>query len=123
MTNLKETGELVNYTTDTALLVKDRVKDGADVQDAIALIPQLLGAGPAITGLSLLDDEARASTPVEVEALFNAQAQKLIDKGTKPHTAYAIISSAKAAYYTYAAIEAAKEQGRQEARAALTKSK
>jgi len=107
---MKETTELFDFIFESGAIAIKELADGAQWQDAIALLPQILKAGPAFAGLDDLKSEALNSTPQQVEDLFARQTTRLVGAGVEPFTANAIVAGLKGAYYTFAAIEKGKTE-------------
>ena len=105
---MKETTELLDFVFESGAIAIRELADGAQWQDAIALLPQLLKAGPAFAGLDGLKAEAIAALPQDVEDLFTRQTTRLVGVGVDIMVANAIMAGLKGAYYTYAAIERGK---------------
>lgn len=105
---MKETGELLDFVGETVAITVRELSDGAQWQDAIALLPQLLKAGPAFAGLDGLKTEAINATPQQIEDLFARQVTRLVGVGVDVMVANAVLAGLKGAYYTFAAIERGK---------------
>ena len=106
---MKETTELLDFLGETFAISIKELADGAQWQDAIALLPQLLKAGPAFAGLEGLKAEAIAATTQQIEDVFARQVTRLVGVGVDVMIANAVVAGLKGAYYTYAAIERGKE--------------
>ncbi len=105
---MKETTELLDFLGETFAISIRELADGAQWQDAIALLPQLLKAGPAFAGLEGLKAEAIAALPQQIEDVFARQVTRLVGVGVDVMVANAVVAGLKGAYYTYAAIERGK---------------
>ena len=100
---MKETTELGVWISQTAGILIAQLKDGLQPSDALALLPQLVTAGPAFSGLQTLDDEAAKADVQDVDDLFALMATHLVSGGLKPLVANAITSGLKAGYLAYCA--------------------
>jgi hypothetical protein len=100
---MKETTELGVWIAQTFGILFTQLKDGLQPSDALALLPQLVTAGPAFSGLQALDDEAAKADVQSVDDLFALMATHLVSGGMKPLVANAITSGLKAGYLAYCA--------------------
>ncbi len=100
---MKETTELGVWISQTVGILIAQLKDGLQPSDALALLPQLITAGPAFSGLQTLDDEAAKADVQDVDDLFALMATHLVSGGIKPLVANAITSGLKAGYLAYCA--------------------
>lgn len=100
---MKETTELGVWIAQTAGILISQLKDGLQPADALALLPQLVTAGPAFSGLQQLDDEAKKAEVQNVDDLFALMATQLVSNGLKPLVANAIMAGLKAGYLAYCA--------------------
>jgi hypothetical protein len=101
---MKETTELGVWIAQTFGILFSKLRDGFQPgEDLLALLPQLITATPAFSGLQALDDEAAKADVQGVDDLFAAMATQLVSGGMKPLVANAITSGLKAGYLAYCA--------------------
>lgn len=104
MSNLVETGQLVNVLGDIAAQAFQSFQDGAQFQDIFDFTDEATSLPAAINGLTEnFRPEAIAATPEDVDALFAAQRNKLIEAGVDPVTAATAETGLKTIYYAFAA--------------------
>jgi len=101
---MKETTELGAWIAQTFGILFMKLKDGFQPgEDLLALLPQLVTASPAFSGLQALDDEAAKADVQSVDDLFALMATHLVSGGMNPLVANAITSGLKAGYLAYCA--------------------
>jgi hypothetical protein len=107
----KETTELINWIGDVGRQFAEVAPDGIKTTELTQFFDELVASPSALKGIAeKAREEAGKATPEQIEELFNAQYQKLLNTGVKPKAAKLISTGLEMAYLGFALSAEPKDQ-------------